>query len=304
MVTRYFDTFPEPVTGEDVLIAYSPTYREAITFGSDVQSAYLYVHQFKDEDAGLDYVLNERYLGPGGVAEVNANPIGGSVTFSNIAGLFNGGAGNDEVSYRLTDNGPSKPGALYYINDAQSTFNGGDGDDTMTFNFGSLTHDLIFESIGTSGHVNGIAYTQPVFDAPDPLIDINYSSFEHLTIRSGSGNDLIQGGDGSDRIYAGASNDIILAGQGKDVIYGGAGADRFVFDPGDSGIGGANRDYIADFQTGVDRIDLETSGEGTQVSFQTSGDTTIVRVSPGNDGVADFQIQVHGTIALSDIFML
>ena len=69
-------------------------------------------------------------------------------------------------------------------------------------------------------------------------------------LMGGPGDDRIEGGAGADVISGGSGNDRIDGGPGNDTLRGGPGADVFVFRPG-SGI-----DRIADFEPGIDRIDL------------------------------------------------
>lgn len=76
------------------------------------------------------------------------------------------------------------------------------------------------------------------------------------TIRGNEGNDTLSGGAGNDTIHGGAGEDVIIGGTGADVLYGGAGADIFVFANGDMGGTADTRDMIADFEQGLDLIDL------------------------------------------------
>jgi Ca2+-binding RTX toxin-like protein len=71
------------------------------------------------------------------------------------------------------------------------------------------------------------------------------------------GDDRIEGGDGNDAMNGGGGADQLYGGLGKDVMTGGALADRFVFDtaPNTS----LNRDTIADFQHGIDRLQLDNA---------------------------------------------
>ena len=71
-----------------------------------------------------------------------------------------------------------------------------------------------------------------------------------------TGNDVLVGNSGDDYLDGGDGDDVLTGGLGGDVLFGGAGADRFVYLSGsDSGL---NRDYdmLADFETGIDTIDL------------------------------------------------
>ncbi len=74
------------------------------------------------------------------------------------------------------------------------------------------------------------------------------------TYTGGAGRDQIVGGAGADTIRGGAGDDIIVDGGGSDILYGGAGADIFVLRP--DGV----VDTIADFEPGIDRLDLAELG--------------------------------------------
>jgi Ca2+-binding RTX toxin-like protein len=73
------------------------------------------------------------------------------------------------------------------------------------------------------------------------------------------GADFLVGGSGNDKLSGGSGNDIIDGGSGVDNLTGGTGSDRFDFNSLiESGTGVGNRDIIADFVRGLDRIDLST----------------------------------------------
>lgn len=73
-----------------------------------------------------------------------------------------------------------------------------------------------------------------------------------FAIEAGTSIERVFGGDGADRILGNAADNILSGGRGADVLTGGLGADTFVFQrPADAG------DSITDFQTGIDRLDLQ-----------------------------------------------
>jgi VCBS repeat-containing protein len=143
-------------------------------------------------------------------------------------------------------------------------------------------------------------------------------------LNAGAGADLIRGGIGNDRLIGGQGADTLIGGAGVDQLTGGSGADLFDFDTvGDSAA--ATPDFIVDFQTGVDRLDVSSmdanilqsgnqnftfigaapfsnsAGELrqaviTQTEFRVEADTN-------GDGVADLAIRVKGTIALGDYIL-
>lgn len=77
------------------------------------------------------------------------------------------------------------------------------------------------------------------------------------TIYAYGGNDLIYGGAGNDVIYGGAGNDDLIGGAGINNLYGGTGADWFIMSTRTNTF---SDDYVADFQFGVDKIDVASWG--------------------------------------------
>ncbi|MDF9718165.1 M10 family metallopeptidase C-terminal domain-containing protein, partial [Serratia marcescens] len=77
--------------------------------------------------------------------------------------------------------------------------------------------------------------------------------------------DILSGGAGNDMLFGGTGNDILIGGLGIDRLSGGEGADTFVFNSYDESRA-ATPDWITDFVSGVDKIDLSVfnTGEGAQ----------------------------------------
>jgi VCBS repeat-containing protein len=109
----------------------------------------------------------------------------------------------------------------------------------------------------------------------------------------GSGNDILLGENGSDTLFGGEGRDVLAGGNGNDRLEGGAGADIFQF-----GKGGGT-DTVTDFQTGVDRLALE-SGIGvagshvSDVNGDGMLDLTVAFTNGGGSavllGVSDFSL--------------
>lgn len=134
--------------------------------------------------------------------------------------------------------------------------NAGGGNDTITTSGGNNTingeegNDTITTGAGTD-NVNGGSGND--------------------TINVGGGNDTVDGGTGDDIINGGAGNDTLKGGTGNDTITGGGGLDTITL--GNSPDGnpdiaryvtvsdsvGATQDHITDFESGTDRIQLETT---------------------------------------------
>lgn len=71
-------------------------------------------------------------------------------------------------------------------------------------------------------------------------------------INTGAGDDMARGGSESDQIAGGPGADTLDGGPGADWIAGGPGPDTFTIRKGES-----DRDWIADFEPGVDKLNIE-----------------------------------------------
>lgn len=89
---------------------------------------------------------------------------------------------------------------------------------------------------------------------PGTLAPIQTGGASDDTLTGSAASDMIVGGDGSEVILGGQGNDILADGGGSDTLFGGAGADIFVL-----AADGAH-DVVADFQLGIDRLDLSAWG--------------------------------------------
>ena len=116
---------------------------------------------------------------------------------------------------------------------------------------------------------------------------------------------LLVGDGGFNTLSGGAGADILIGGGGGDRLTGGAGADIFRYAAAsDSTV--AAPDFILDFQSGVDKIDLRSahsaSGNDAFGVMVVKGDTLLF-VDQNRDGVADMLIALQGFTGLqsSDI---
>ena len=131
---------------------------------------------------------------------------------------------------------------------------------------------------------------------------------------------FIDGLDGNDKLIGGKTSDTLNGGGGKDASSGGKGNDTFVFtDASDSVASTKNRDVIADFGLGKDKIDISAidavegggddrfdfigaakfSGSQGELRFAASSKFTLVEADIDGDGKADFQIQLDGHHSLA-----
>ena len=113
--------------------------------------------------------------------------------------------------------------------------------------------------------------------------------------------DTLDGGPGDDEMYGGEDKDTLIGGEDNDLMDGGPGADTFVFAPGNG------NDYIMDFTSGEDKIDLSafTLENGDPLSFSdisgsTQGDDNyVIDLSEFGDGT----ITLLGVTTTANDFM-
>jgi Ca2+-binding RTX toxin-like protein len=166
--------------------------------------------------------------------------------------------GGDGADYMLGGDGADlligQIGAdLMYGDAANDAMDGGADNDTL---YGGAGNDYMLGDIGADALIG-----QAGLD----------------TIYGGDGDDTIDAGGDNDLVYGGAGADYIIGGLGADTLYGDGGADRFVF------AAGSGADTIADFQDGVDRIDLYGYAGATfaNTSIVQQGGNTLVTLTGG-----------------------
>jgi Ca2+-binding RTX toxin-like protein len=161
----------------------------------------------------------------------------------------------------------------------------------------------------------------------DTLLNFeNLTGSKYADTLTGDGNgNVIEGLAGNDAINGGDGNDVLIGGLGRDTLTGGADADTFVFQAlTDSGKTTTTRDLITDFAVGEDYIDLSAidavtggvddgfvlgggafTGVAGELTVSYATGQTIISGDINGDRVADFQIALAGTLALTaDDFIL
>jgi len=103
-----------------------------------------------------------------------------------------------------------------------------------------------------------------------------------VTLRGGSGNDLLEGGGGADTLIGGPGEDTLIAHGSNDRLYGGPGNDRLYAGPGDNerlyGGPGNNRLYA-----GAGSGDRLQGGPGNNLLKGEPGHGTTCLGGPGHD---------------------
>lgn len=227
----------------------------------------------------------------------------GSDTFisTSYANQMDGGAGVDWVSYEATDNAV----VIDLLGDRA-------GD------LGDLTLD---ERIFNIENAKGSQFSDEI--QGDNFGNILEGLAGNDTIWGLGGNDVIRAGAGSDAVAGGAGADRILGQAGADDMWGEAGLDTFVFAAvAEMGRNAQTRDFIGDFVHAQDKIDLSGidanvranaagnqafiwigasgfTGVAGQLHMTTEGGRTIVSGDVNGDRAADFQIELHTSVALT-----
>ncbi|HEU4840653.1 MAG TPA: hypothetical protein VFT09_04395 [Ilumatobacteraceae bacterium] len=91
---------------------------------------------------------------------------------------------------------------------------------------------------------------------------------EALTVDGGSGNDVMDGGDGSERFVGASGNDAVDGNRGDDRGELGSGNDSFRWDPGDGS-------DVVEGASGTDTLDFNGAGAAENMSLSANGARTL-----------------------------
>ena len=144
---------------------------------------------------------------------------------------------------------------------------GGTGNDSVNASYGN---DLVE---GNAGDDNLLGH-----DGNDTLLGGDGAD----RLLGHTGDDLLLGHDGDDIFNGHGGNDTLIGGNGNDHLWSGGGADLFVFDSEEAGV-----DYVKDFESGMDIIDLtdfehtntstlDMTQQGEHVLLNLDGDSSII----------------------------
>jgi Ca2+-binding RTX toxin-like protein len=236
------------------------------------------------------------------------------------------GLGGDDHIIGLGDNDRLIGGAGADILD------GGDGDDVYDID----PSDTIVDSGGWDGIRATVSTDLADYAGIENLAMATSASGRQLlgsaldnemTDRDGS--NILNGREGDDYLLANGGDDILIGGMGVDYLHGGGDDDRFDFNAvAETGVGMGlgyyTRDQIMDFERGdrihLGRIDADAGHSGNQAfSFLgatgftgTAGELvvrqellntneigTVIAADTNGDGIADFEIELRGTYALT-----
>ena len=282
---------PAPVTADDALTTREGVSAEINVIANDtdpdggalrvdglVHPRHGEVHLAED-GATLRYVPDHKYTGSDSFGYW-AKDEEGNVSYATVSVTV---AASDGAPVTPDDpEPPVDPGVIPMLGDAQDNFmkgsvgddwmDGGAGDDTLR---GEAGDDEVYGGAGRD-IVRGGAGDDRLYgqDGDDIVVsgdrgdDLVYGEGGDDVLRGGADNDYVDGGAGADRVIGDRGDDTLLGGAGDDVVIGHFGDDFLIGGDGfDRLIGGDGADtfraegsqgveVIADFQSGVDQIDL------------------------------------------------
>ena len=286
------------------------TITEELNGGTDTVSTSLTSYTLENNVENLTYTGSSAFTG-------NGNALDNVIT--------GGGGGADKL----------------YGYDGNDTLNGGSGGaDVLVGGLGNDTYIVSHAGITiTEAALAGtdtVSTTLASYTLGDNLENLTYTGASAFNGVGNTLDNIITGNSGNDVLNGGGGNDTLSGGTGRDHLTGGAGVDTFLFKSASeagngTGSNSTNADLIADFQVGVDKIDLsgidaniwslqvhafvwdntlETGNtrpraahlgyhyEGTGANAVTVIDGNINTALFGNDNTVDFQIKLAGTLVL------
>ena len=197
------------------------------------------------------------------------------------------------------------------------TIDGGGGADTMAGGAGNdsyyvdQTTDVITELKG--GGIDSVK-SSVTYTLSADVDNLTLTGTAAINATGNIGKNVLVGNKGAN---------LITGGKGQDIMTGGLGADTFDFNSTVESAATLKHDQIKDFVHLTDKIDLSTidanstgtgnavftflEGLGTaftpgtagQVHFVTSGTNTMIEGDTNGDAIADFQIELTGTVGLT-----
>ncbi|MCU1719162.1 calcium-binding protein [Pseudomonas sp. 5P_3.1_Bac2] len=239
--------------------------------------------------------------------------------------VLQGGSGNDHISGGWGNDtlfGKDGNDVLDGGLGRDKLYGGGNDDTYIVDNVG----DQVFEnrgegidSVQASVSYSLSANVENLYLTGNGAINGTGNELNNIIIGNDSAN-ILRGNAGNDQLFGGGGNDQLFGGAGADTLVGGQGRDLFIYtEVSDSTVAAA--DFILDFASGEDRIDLSGLGKfingGGKFAFADEFDAqagqivlstddknnTQVRVDFGGDGQADFAINLIGQAVQADLIL-
>jgi Ca2+-binding RTX toxin-like protein len=208
-------------------------------------SANNYLYGGAGNDTMLGGAGNDTINGGSGMDTANYSSLGGLVSLGALGVLNKGGLGVDSLVGIETIVGSSLLG------------------DTVDLSAAISSGTVVVS--GTSTNLTSGQVTVNGTGAPLPL-SFTVQQFENVI--GSNFNDTITGDAANNSLNGGAGNDTIVGGLGGDTLIGGLGNDVFKYSSVAESIAGVtSRDTIADFQLGLDTLDLSTIDSNSSIAL-------------------------------------
>lgn len=221
--------------------------------------------------------------------------------------LLDGGAGSDTMNGGAGDD-------LYVVDDAGDRVNERPGAGRDTIEGDGVDINLLnYENVEMVRLV-GSAPISARGDGEDNTIRGNLAA---NLLQGAGGDDHLRAGLGDDELHGNGGDDMLFGQSGDDTIIGGSGNDRLIGDTGDDSLTGgggadvfvidtnAGFDTIADFQPGIDKVELNVfgiedyadvaarmidSGDGVHIVFGALSTVLISSLQSADLDAGDFMI--------------
>lgn len=122
----------------------------------------------------------------------------------------------------------------------------------------------------------------------------------------GSGNDVLVGNDIANELHGAAGNDVLFGCGGADKLWGGSGSDIFVYGEAMDSTP-ASPDWIMDFESGIDKIDLSILNSGNKgihfVDHFTGSAGEALLTYDAQTNISDLVLNVNGGQAFPDFLV-
>ncbi len=206
--------------------------------------------------------------------------------------LLFGNAGNDMM--RGENGNDTLEGGIGF-----DTLLGGEQDDSLR---GLEGFDFIDGGAGADTLMGNAGSDTLLGQCDDDLLsagihnDVLFGGSGQDTLMGGNGADALNGGSGDDMLFGNAGTDTLNGGAGNDTLSGGIGADTFMFDAMETGL----QEEIVDFQTGIDRLEVDLQGRSSLFLTLTPLADGSHRLSYDSPSL-DFAITIRGDMTWQDI---
>jgi hypothetical protein len=231
-------------------------------------------------------------------------------TTTRTLGLAAGAAA--ALTLGLVAAGPAGAASSAYVDDDTLFVNAGSGRQTVALRLASGDANTLEVDFDDDGDAED-SFDRTTFTAIEVNLGSGNDSFrvdqvngafadEDLTVRGGSGNDTMNGGDAAELFEGGSGNDAVDGNRGDDTGVLGSGRDSFRWDPGDGS-------DVVEGQSGFDTLDFNGAGANENMQLVPNGERSLFLRDVANirmdmDGVERLDLTALGgtdTVLVDDM---